>query len=57
MPLAVLEDGREIMLKEEELSRILFGLKRLQETDLGPVLNCIEVRDSKRTVLWQRRSA
>ena len=56
MSLVMLEDGREIELKDEEVSRVLYGLTRLQETKLGPVLNCIEVRDSKGTVLWQRRS-
>ena len=56
MTIAVLEDGREIKLKAEELSRVLYGLTGLQETGLGPVMNCIEVRDSKGTVLWQRRS-
>ena len=51
MSLVMLEDGREIELKDEEVSRVLYGLTRLQETKLGPVLNCIEVRDSKGTVL------
>lgn len=53
MAYALLEDGREIALGQEEVRRILYALTNLQQTSLGSVQNCVAILNDDRDTLWR----
>lgn len=51
-PRAVLNDGTEISLSAEEVSQVLYGLTRLEQTGLGKALNVARVENVHGQALW-----
>lgn len=51
---ALLEDGTEIPLKDEELTRLLYALTSLAVTSLAPVQNCRAIIGGAGEVLWEK---